>query len=348
MRTAILSTSAIALATIFSPAYAADLGKTAGDPTASNYEAPVSFTGFYVGGRIGYGNANHDLTVEAYQNAAPEVVVPASCTSGELNSTGTGCSNNGTFVSAVAPTCSSGFELSSDKKSCIKHIHNSADEVVPANPGSSAKCVGGKLNQGGTDCAAGGSFVPSSVIPAIDSAVQKLFNLDGLNSAGFIGGAQVGYDQQIGRFVIGVFGSYDWSNMETTLDVLPGTPLAFGGSYEKQDEWSLGARAGILVNPKTLTYLSVAYTETTYELNGGGSSKEFDYSGVSVGGGIEYALTNNIFVGLDYTHTFYGEETLFDSNATAPGAVGIRVKDDLDEDKVMLTLKAKLNSGLGF
>ncbi len=345
-----IATSAFALATIFSLS-AASATDLKGDPTSADYRAPdhVTWSGFFLGGRIGYGNANHDLTVEAYQNAAPEVEVPARCTAGELTADGKGCTSDGEPIEATKASCEEGF-VDTDETACLKwNKEDKKFEVVgKPTPATSAYCKGGTTGEDGK-CVAGGSFVSASVIPAIPASVQELFNLDGLNSAGFIGGAQVGYDQQIGRFVVGVFGSYDWSNMETTLDVLSGTPFAFGGSYEKQDEWSVGARAGILVNPRTLTYLSVAYTETTYELSATGlNSKEFDYSGVSVGGGIEYALTQNIFVGLDYAHTFYGEETLFDSKATGPGSVGVRVKDELDEDKVMLTLKAKLNSGLGF
>ncbi len=60
------SVSAVALAAFFaSPALSADLK---GDPTSADYVAPdrVNFSGFYIGARLGYGNANHDLTVQRY------------------------------------------------------------------------------------------------------------------------------------------------------------------------------------------------------------------------------------------------------------------------------------------
>lgn len=305
----------IALATgtmLISAAHAGDLGRERGASTkdaplpipqaiAVDDERPVNWSGFYIGGQAGYGNANHNLKIEEYQNAR-DAIAPK-CTGGTLNDTGTGC----------AQVCTTPALTKS---------------VAAPSP----------------VCTTPGTFVPGS--PAIEAAVRKLFDLAGINSAGFIGGGQLGYDQQLGRFVIGVFGSYNLSSMETTLDVLPGTPVALHGSLEKDDEWSVGARVGILVNPRTLAYILAAYTETTYNLSGGGLNKDFDFSGVTAGAGIEFSVTKNIFLGMEYTHSFYDEKTLFDSKATAPGAVGVRVKDDLDEDKIMATLKIKLNSDL--
>ena len=82
---------------------------------------------------------------------------------------------------------------------------------------------------------------------------------------------------------------------------------------------------------------------------GGGAgkafSKETDFDGVVVGGGVEFALMSNVFLGLEYQHTFYGEEAIFDVYNKNTN-VGGRIDDDLDEDKVMGTLKIKLNGGL--
>jgi outer membrane immunogenic protein len=173
--------------------------------------------------------------------------------------------------------------------------------------------------------------------------------LDGLNSQGVIGRGKIGADYQIGggRFVVGIFGLYDFTDMDTDgfISFGPGT----GGSFllEKDDEWAAGIRGGILINPETLFYLSVAYAETGYDLtvnNGVGGvipelSGGFDAEGIAPGIGIETLILRNVSLNIDYTHTFYDTETL-------TAFRGINVQDDLDEDKVMLELKLKLNQGL--
>lgn len=313
MKHRILSTGALALATIFSlsPAFAADLDK-GGDPTSANYvesDRP-NFTGFYLGGRIGYGNANHDLTVERY--------------------------NGGYCYDPAGP-----------------------GTAVPEGFDPTAPEYGVAGNIPALGC-------PSDVeVPHIDDTFavappdKDIANLDGVNSHGIIGGFQAGYDQQVGsRFIIGVFGTYDFSGMETTMTEgvigIENPDVSLGlTSIEKGDEWSVGARAGLLVNPKTLVYILAAYTQTEYDFNGLDSngdafSKATTFDGVSVGGGIEFALTQNVFLGLEYVHTFYGEETVLDTGPSEVGGFGQKVIDDLDEDKVMATLKVKLNSGLGF
>src|SRR5690606_21133163 len=74
---------------------------------------------------------------------------------------------------------------------------------------------------------------------------REIASLDGLNSTGVVGDFRLGYDQQMGRFLFGLFGTYGLSNMDAD-----GTNALFGDSFtlERGDDWSAGARAGILVN----------------------------------------------------------------------------------------------------
>jgi outer membrane immunogenic protein len=257
-------TAALLLGTV--SANAADIfggGSTKDSPSdVVSYKAKANWTGLYIGGRVGIGNADHELSVQ-------------------------------------------GFEFDEAEK----------EEIAT------------------------GGF-------------RDLITLGGLSSSGFVGGGQVGFDKQIGRFVLGAFGSYDFTNMETTLDfadVLGGENF----SLEKDHEWDAGIRAGVLVNPDTLVYALVAYTQTQYSLSGPGVSEvpgldtEKTFSGVKVGGGIEFAATNNIFLGLEGTHSFYGDETWFSSCDGECGGEDTQVNDDLEETKILGTLKIKLNSNLG-
>ncbi len=283
-----IATSAFALATIFSLS-AASATDLKGDPTSANYvaERPVSWTGFYVGVQGGYGNANHDLTVQQYKDT-------------------------------VGVQC-----LSED------------DGGSPL------------LSEG-----ACGEDVNGWTLGAENGASINLFNIDGVNSSGFIGGVRAGFDKQIGsRLVVGVFGAYAVSSMATAVDV---TGLG-SASLEKNDEWSLGGRVGLLLSERTMAYIMAAYTQTEYDLNGimvppkvvdqDRRNYGATFDGVTVGGGFEHALTDNVFIGLEYTHTFYGSETIFDEYDAICNE-GTRIIDDLDEDKIMATLKIKLNSSI--
>jgi len=280
-----MKTSILALAisgALLSPVLGADIfnGSTKDGPSVAG--TTVNWSGVYVGGRLGYGHANHDLTVESYRNAVPDTPCP---------------------------------------------------EPAPADTDKAAAVL--------TPICGEGSGTPGASV--------ELFGLNGLDSSGVTGGGQLGVDMQRGRFVFGAFGSYDMSGAETTVSVA-GTELK---AIEKGDEWSLGVRAGLLVNPRTLAYVLAAYTESEFTYAGigeMGAAKDVTHSGLTVGGGVEFAVTNNIFLGVEGTHTFYDKETLADScgqteDCGEPGAGGTRLNDEIGETKVMGTLKVKLNSG---
>lgn len=241
----------------------------------------VNWSGVYLGGRLGYGHANHDITVEGYRNGIPAV------------------------------TC-----------------ETAEPSEQPVEDAPVAKTLIAD------DC------TPSDAIPG-ESA--QLFGLNGLDTSGVTGGGQLGFDLQRGRFVFGIVGSYDLSGAETTVS-LGSTEIK---AIEKGDEWSLGARAGLLVNPRTLAYILAAYTESEFSFAGigdNGGTKDITFSGLTVGGGIEFAVTNNIFLGIEGTHTFYGEEKLFDTGNGEPGETGLRGYDEIGETKVMGTMKVKFGN----
>jgi outer membrane immunogenic protein len=186
-----------------------------------------------------------------------------------------------------------------------------------------------------------GALLPLGIEPG-DS--REVATLNGLNSSGIIGDVRAGADFAQGRFLFGVFGTYGFSQMEAD-----GSGFGAFESFtlDKGDEWSIGGRLGYLVSPSTLLYALAAYTQTDYEFagvfDGDPFSKDTTFDGVTVGGGIEFAVSSNVFLGIEGTHTFYGEETIFD-NYNADKNVGTSIVDDLDETKVMGTLKIKLNS----
>lgn len=320
MKKFINSASAFVLLTaISSPAFAADINGSAKDtsfgPMAfASSEGQVNWTGFYVGVQGGYGNANHNLTVSEYFEdfCTLGLVAPA---------------NYNPFTDShghLTPDAIRAVEAL--KEGQTGYLESCEKRTVAATPPTTAatgwRTVGGES--------------------------REIGSIDGLNSSGFIGGGRVGYDVARGRFLGGLYGEYNFASMETTANIAG--VGAFG--IQKEDEWSIGARVGYIVAPRTLAYILAGYTQTEYSVSGLDNpavAATFDkrsggatFSGISVGGGIEFALTQNVFFGLEYQHTFYGEEKLLDLYNTAAN-VGISANDDLDEDKVMGTLKIKLN-----
>ena len=83
---------------------------------------------------------------------------------------------------------------------------------------------------------------------------------------GYFGTVQGGCDYQFGagrgKFVVGAFGDYDFSNLKGKH----GNEFVGGVADERMSSgWSGGGRAGWLVLPNLLTYFSAGYTEATFD-----------------------------------------------------------------------------------
>ncbi|MGL4439692.1 MAG: outer membrane protein [Bosea sp. (in: a-proteobacteria)] len=151
---------------------------------------------------------------------------------------------------------------------------------------------------------------------------------------GFIGGAQIGYNYQIGSIVLGV---------ETDLQYVDGkrtsafTGPALGGittsaSSELTYLGTLRARLGLVASERLMIYAtgglaygnpknSAAVATGTGALWGGGSdATRFGYA---IGAGAEYALTNNWTAKLEYLYYDLGRRTVnagpLNAAATATG-----------------------------
>jgi outer membrane immunogenic protein len=310
-----LGLAALAAALISSgAAHGADINgslKDSGDVFSAPKE--VNWTGFYIQGHGGYGNANHNLSVQDYFKDY--------------------CADKG--------DTSVGFDEDGDLDGSAWKTVENKKEAWPTITGDTCENLA-KTEGTGKKFSAG-----SHVTVPGDS--REIGSIDGINSHGGIGGGRVGFDWARGKILFGVFGEYNFTNMKTEASI------AGVGNFglEKDDEWSVGGRIGYVVAPRTLLYVLAAYTQTEYNLTGlnainfGDASVKSGatFDGISVGGGIEFALTNNVFLGMEYAHTFYGEEDILNVYSASANQ-GIKVVDDLDEDKILGTLKIKLNGGL--
>ena len=124
----------------------------------------------------------------------------------------------------------------------------------------------------------------------------------GSPSGGLIGGT-VGYNYQIGQFVIGAEGTLDWADLSKSRSFLNGSSDSlkvdsvanvlgrFGYAWDRTLFYVAGGYAGGDVHASGF---NDAFYGVTFPGNSGWQS------GYAVGGGIEYAVTNNISVKGEY------------------------------------------------
>jgi outer membrane immunogenic protein len=147
---------------------------------------------------------------------------------------------------------------------------------------------------------AGGTFLTTSL---------------GGTPSGVIGGAHVGYNYQINQWVLGIEGSVDGTSLSNTaVAAFPdGTTLSAHSTADIQG--SIRGRLGVAWDRALIygtggvafggfnTNVSIANPNVPFFANGNVSSTRV---GWTVGGGIDYAVTNNWSVFAEYRYTNWG------------------------------------------
>lgn len=182
------------------------------------------------------------------------------------------------------------------------------------------------------------SFAPGSTFPG--TALLK----DSTDLSGGIGGFHVGHNWQFGNLVLGIEGSTAWSGIKGNDAGLFATlPLATYKSelqslstltgrvgWALDSSWLLYAKGGLAYGTVrgTVTNGAVNYRETT------------DHVGWTIGAGVEYALTPNWIVGVEYNYVNLADERYggFASN----GAI-----TDFDSGLAVSTVLARLSYKFG-
>jgi outer membrane immunogenic protein len=142
----------------------------------------------------------------------------------------------------------------------------------------------------------------------------------GTNRTGFLGGGEVGYNYQISQFVLGVEGDAEYISPSPgafNSGVLnTGDTFTVNTSLRSNFFATARARAGIAFDRVlvfatggaafTNSHLQQAYTDTLDGPTTGNLSVATPTIGWTVGGGIEYAITNNWSVKAEYLYARFG------------------------------------------
>lgn len=146
---------------------------------------------------------------------------------------------------------------------------------------------------------------------------SQVFN--SYSAEGVIGGAHVGYLYQVNQWVLGIEGSVDGTSISKTF--VPGTVLypgvfanPFGLTYTTSVpiEGSIRGRIGVAWD-RVLLYATggVAFAGVNASINSpfGSVSASTTRVGWTVGGGAEYAVTNNWSVYAEYRYSDFGSNS---------------------------------------
>lgn len=148
------------------------------------------------------------------------------------------------------------------------------------------------------------------------------------NALSVIGGVNAGCNYQFDpHWVVGVEGDWSWTKLDANA-VAPnlrvdGSPVASGGlSFSRDTKWlaSIRGHAGWVAMPNTLVYFTAgaAWTKVDYEAldaflggcpNCAPTSFSHTKTGYVLGGGADYALTNNWIVRAEYLYYHFGGES---------------------------------------
>ena len=170
---------------------------------------------------------------------------------------------------------------------------------------------------------------------------------------GTFGTIGLGFDRRFDKnYLAGVFVDTDFGALTGTIqDQGP----FFAGRIKKDGNVAIGARAGLLISPQALAYLTAGYsrahfsgTDMVNTFNGassGFSTSAFSRGGLFVGGGYETQLKPGWFLKSEYRLAHYGSHTIDDTNGAGGAQASITFKPT--EQSVRTSLVYRFNADRG-
>jgi outer membrane immunogenic protein len=205
--------------------------------------------------------------------------------------------------------------------------------------GISAGAAFGRMNALDITPPAGGFFTP--LVPAGTAGF-------GFNNTSYALGGHIGAQYQWQSFVFGVEAGYQFTDLKQT-NISPYFPATDTVTGKIQDLFTVVGRVGYAFD-RFLVYGKAGYAgaNTTFTAidNGAGVfyTQKGSHSGYVVGAGVEYAITNQWIVGVDYAHMELGSKSGSGPNVFFGGGFGAnpevyRVKATVDTISARLSYK---------
>jgi outer membrane immunogenic protein len=165
------------------------------------------------------------------------------------------------------------------------------------------------------------------------------------NNNGFAGGGQIGYDYQMGPWVIGIRNIFDGTSISGGATI--SDPL-FSGTINSHLHWfdALTARGGYLVQPNVLLYLQGGAAWTSWDVNAINSAgvqvgeiSGGNRTGWTLGGGIEWMFVPHWSAFLEYNYMGFGTRSATTTACVKVTCANISAKSDLQNVLVGVNYK---------
>jgi outer membrane immunogenic protein len=168
-----------------------------------------------------------------------------------------------------------------------------------------------------------------------------------LDPNSFIGGGQIGYNWQLGSFVVGIEGDLAWRHGTDSATFTSGTVFGDFAVFNTEQNWAGTVRPRLgFATSHWLLYgtggvafggFKHAYTETRPGVLTRTLGDSDTKAGWTAGGGVEYAFTTQWSLGVEYLYMDFGTTTLAQP-ATPPLPASTAAFDDKSH-----VVRAKLN-----
>jgi outer membrane immunogenic protein len=176
------------------------------------------------------------------------------------------------------------------------------------------------------------------------------------DKVGYFGTAQLGYDRQLGNWIVaGIFADYDFNRNTKRTDFnedvfLAADVAAVDTTFnsELEDSWTIGGRLGFLLNPDTMIYGLAGWTHAKMSVSGlitvfapGPNDLPFSASdtlnALTVGGGVETMLRDSLSLKIEYRYTDLGALDFVPDVGGAPLDAPVRIDTTVNTVRAVLT-----------